>query len=416
MKLRISFKDMRSGFAALRHRNFRLFFIGQCISLIGTWMQNLGQSWLVLEMTHSAFKLSLVTMLQFLPMMLFSLFAGTIIDRFPKRRLLLITQASMMILAFALAALTYFKVVEYWHVLVLALLLGLVNTIDMPTRQSYFNDLVGKEDLMNAIALNSSMFNLARIVGPAIAGFLISLVGIAICFSLNGLSFVAVLIGLWMINVGNESPLTPKIESVKQVIDDIKEGLHYINRHTLIKLPIILLALVNLIGMNYSVLMPLFSTMVLKQDAAGLGLIMSAMGLGSFTGAMIVAMNSKSGPSLRYIYIASVVTSLLMLVLGLESNFLLACITLFMIGLAASVFVALVTSIIQLNAKNVMRGRVMSVYSLVFGGFMPIGSLLTGGLTEWLGISMCMIVSGAMSVLSAIGTIAWLKPKIETMP
>ena len=173
-------KALSRSFSALQYHNYRLFFFGQCISLIGTWMQNIGQSWLVLQLTGSAFKLSLVSTIQFLPMMLFALFAGTLVDRFPKRRVLLFTQGSLAVLAVILASLTYFKVVQYWHVLLLALLLGIVNTIDMPTRQSFFSELVEKKDLMNAIALNSSIFNLARILGPAVAGLLIGLVGIAV--------------------------------------------------------------------------------------------------------------------------------------------------------------------------------------------------------------------------------------------
>src|SRR5665647_3190179 len=241
-----------SVFPALSHRKFRLFWTGQCVSLIGTWMQNIGQSWLVLQLTNSSFKLGLVTAMQFLPMMLFALFAGTLVDRFPKKTVLIFTQASLAILATVLASLSYFKVVQYWHVLVLAALLGIVNTLDMPTRQSFFVELVGKEDLMNAIGLNSSIFNLARIIGPAIAGFLIALVGIAACFYLNAISFLAVIVVLLMMDI--EEPIVKQSinKSLKNILVDIREGLTYIKSITLIFYPLLLLAIISIFVFNFN--------------------------------------------------------------------------------------------------------------------------------------------------------------------
>jgi MFS family permease len=405
MSGRLTNKFFGTGFSALKHRNFRLFFIGQCISLIGTWMQNIGQTWLVLQITHSALKLSIVTMMQFLPMMVFSLFAGTVIDRFSKRKVLIFTQTSMMILAIVLATLTYFNVVQYWHILVLALLLGIVNTLDMPTRQSYFIELVGRKDLMNAIALNSGIFNLARVVGPAIAGILIGLVGIPICFYLNALSFVAVIIGLFMIETPETSVVSERIESFKQVVDDIKDGLRYIKHTNIILVPLILIAVISLFAMNYSVLIPLFASQTLGQDATGYGFIMTCMGLGSFVGAMIIAARSQAGPKNRYMLIGALATCLFMAILGLEHSYLIACITVFAIGLSSIVFTALANSIIQLNSADPMRGRVMSVYTLVFLGVTPIGSLATGGLIEVIGISWTMILSGTVSALITLSTV-----------
>ncbi|TFG82872.1 MAG: MFS transporter [Erysipelotrichales bacterium] len=409
MKTRLYSKIFGTGFSALKHRNFRLFFIGQCISLIGTWMQNIGQTWLVLQITHSALKLSAVTMMQFLPMMIFSLFAGTLIDRFPKRNVLIFTQTSMMVLAVILATLAYFNVVEYWHILVLALLLGIVNTLDMPTRHSYFIELVGRKDLMNAIALNSGIFNLARVVGPAIAGILIGLVGIPICFYLNALSFVAVLIGLFMIKTTEVQALPPKIESIHQVVNDIKDGLKYIRHTNIILIPLILIFVISLFAMNYSVLIPLFASQTLSQDAAGYGFIMTCMGLGSFVGAMVIAARSQSGPKFNYMVAGALATCLFMAILGLEHTYLIACITVFIIGLSSIVFTALANSIIQLNAADHMRGRVMSVYTLVFLGVTPIGSLATGGLIEIIGISNTMVISGVVSAVITVLTVYLLK-------
>ena len=409
MTARLGSRVFSSGFSALKHRNFRLFFIGQCISLIGTWMQNIGQTWLVLQITHSALKLSVVTMMQFLPMMVFSLFAGTVIDRFSKRKVLIFTQTSMMVLAIVLATLTYFNVVQYWHILILALLLGIVNTLDMPTRQSYFIELVGRKDLMNAIALNSGIFNLARVVGPAIAGILIGLVGIPICFYLNALSFVAVIISLFMIKTTNIQPLPEKIESFNQIIEDIKNGLRYIKHTNIILVPLILIGVISLFAMNYSVLIPLFASKTLGQDAAGYGFIMTCMGLGSLVGAMVIAVRSQAGPKLKYMVVGALATCLFMAILGLEKNYLIACITVFAIGLSSIVFTALANSIIQLNSADHMRGRVMSVYTLVFLGVVPIGSLATGGLIELVGISNTMLYSGIFSAFITLLTVYLLR-------
>lgn len=409
MSNRVSREIIILGFPALRHRNYRLFWFGQCISLIGTWMQNIGQSWLVLQLTKSALKLSIINIIQFLPMMVFALFAGTLVDRFPKRKMLIFTQSSLAVLAAILASLTYFKVVQYWHLLVLALLLGIVNTLDMPTRQSFFVELVGKEDLMNAIALNSSIFNLARIVGPAVAGLLIGLVGIAICFYINALSFLAVIAGIWMINVPVQVAAKKGAGSFKHIFSDIHEGLRYIGEKKIIKQPLLLLAVISAFVMNFNVLIPVFAQQNLGQNATGYGFLMTCMGVGSFVGALTLAARSKVGPRLRYLVGGAVGMSLFLVLLGLEKGYKLACITLFVIGLCSIVFTALVNSTIQLNSSDNMRGRVMSVYSLVFGGVTPIGSLFAGNISEYVGAPSCMIISGIIGILATSYTIFVLR-------
>jgi len=400
-------------FPALKHRNFNLFFIGQCVSLIGTWMQNIGQSWLVLELTQSALKLSVVTMVQFLPMLFLSLFAGSLIDRFPKRKLLIGVQAFMMLLAFILATLTYFKLVEYWHVLVLAFLLGLANTVDLPARQSYFIELVGKEDLMNAIALNSSIFQLARVIGPAIAGILIGLVGMAICFYINALSYVAVLIALSLISAQGLSHQSARKFSFKSITGDIVEGLKYIHSRKIIELPLILLMVISTFALNYSIILPLFATQILFQDSTGYGFMMSSMGIGSFIGALSVATHSKRGPSLRILVLCGLGTALTLSILGFERNFFLSMMTLFVIGFFSNIFIAMVNSTLQLNSQDTMRGRVMSVYALVFGGVAPFGAFLTGVLIEQLGLSLNMILSGLFSAV-LVALAYWMyQPRIH---
>lgn len=387
-------------FPAFRHRNFRLFFMGQCISLIGTWMQNIGQQLLVQQLTGSPLKLGIVTAVQFLPMLVFALFAGTLVDRFPKRTVLLITQSSLALLAFILATLTYFRVIEFWHIVVLAGLLGLVNTLDMPTRQSFFVEMVGREDLMNAIALNSTIFNLARFVGPAVAGLLIGWVGIAACFYINSLSFLAVIAGLWMMRV---EPAVRKAagQSIRTIRKEIGEGLSYIRLRPMILQPLILLAVASAFVMNFTTVLPFYSSDVLKQGAEGYGFLMAAMGVGSFTGALLVAARSRGGPRPALLVGGALGMSALLAAGGLVSNYFVACAVLLCMGLCAITFTTLVNSTIQLNSEDHMRGRVMSVYSLVFGGMSPIGGLWAGQLTESLGAPISMIISGGIGMLAA---------------
>ncbi len=398
-----------SGFPALQHRNFRLFWFGQCISLIGTWMQNIGQAWLVLQLTNSALQLSIVNMMQFLPMMLFSLYAGTLVDRFPKRKVLIITQSILLVLALILATITYLGVVQYWHILILALLLGCVNTIDMPTRQSFIIEMVGKEDLMNAIALNSSVVNLARIVGPAVAGILIGLVGMSMCFYINAASFIAVIAGLSMIKIDAPEMTKKRIGETRHIMADIKEGLHYIGENKIIKQPLLLLAIISAFVMNFNVMIPVFAQQNLGQSATGYGFLMTCMGAGSFIGALTLVAKSKAGPKLKYLVAGAFGMSLFFAVLGLETNYLLACITLFVIGFCSITFTASVNSTIQINSVDHMRGRVMSVFTLVFAGVTPLGSLYAGNLTELTSAPVCMVVSGIIGIAAALYTIFVLR-------
>jgi predicted MFS family arabinose efflux permease len=411
MGSRVLIKNILSGFPALKHRNFRLFWFGQCISVIGSWMQNIGQSWLVLELTHSALKLSIVTMLQFIPMMIFSLYAGTLVDRFPKRNMLIITQSTLAVLAVVLATLTWFGAVEYWHVLILSLLLGFVNTFDIPTRQSFVIELVGKEDLTNAIALNSTIFNLGRIVGPAVAGLLIGLVGISVCFYLNAISFIAVIVNLWLIRVPAKVIRGDECGALKNVSRDIREGLSYINGKQIIKQPLILLALISTFVMNYNILVPVFAQQELNQNATGYGLLMTSMGIGSFIGSLTLVIKSRKEPRLRYLVGGALFTSIFLAVLALEKIFLLSCITLFLIGFCTIIFTTLVNTMIQINSSDDMRGRVMSVYTLVFGGVVPIGSFFTGQVSEYAGTPGCMIISGFIGILAAVWSISAVRKK-----
>ncbi|HWQ79895.1 MAG TPA: MFS transporter [Anaerovoracaceae bacterium] len=402
---------IRSGFPALQHRNFRLFWFGQCISLIGTWMQNIGQSWLVLEMTHSALKLSIVTTVQFLPVTLFSLWAGTLADRFPKRTMLICTQSVFAVLAAVLATLTWTGAIEYWHVLILALLLGAVSTIDMPTRQSFVIELVGKEDLPNAIALNSSVFNLGRILGPAVAGLLIGLIGIAPCFYLNAFSFIAIVINLLMIRVPAREVRQAEFGMFKTVFIDIRDGLRYISHKEMIKQPLILLAFISTFVINFNIIVPVFAQQELSQNATGFGLLMTSMGIGSFIASLTMVARSRKNPKLRYLVGAAFFTSAFLLLLALERNFHLALFTMLFIGFYTVSFTTLVNTTVQLHSSNEMRGRVMSVFILVYGGMTPIGSLLTGQIIEFAGVRGCMAISGIIGILAVAWSIFAMRRK-----
>ena len=397
---------VKAVFPALSHRNYRLFWFGQCFSLIGTWMQNIGQSWLVLHLTGSAAKLGWINAVQFLPLMFCSLFAGVLVDRFPKRQLLLWTQFCLMLLATALATLTYFNLIQYWHLLILAGLLGVVNTLDMPARQTFVIELVGKEDLMNAIALNSTVFNIARIVGPAIAGLLIGLLGISVCFYLNALSFIAVILGLWLIDLPSKTLKDNPAVTFHNVTRNISEGWKYIINCPIIMFSLALLGIVSIFVVNFNIFVPVIATQNLHQNALGFGLLMTAMGSGSLLGALTMAVRSKSGPKLALIPGGAVIMCLCLLILGFIKTYLLVCLVLFLMGFAMIIFLNSVNTILQLNSFDSMRGRVMSFYTLLFAGVTPLGSLLTGHLIELNGAGMGLMVCGLTAFIT-VGGLSW---------
>lgn len=383
-------------FPALEHRNFRLFWLGQMVSLIGTWMQNIGQGWLVLELTNSSFLLGLISAVQFLPMMLFSLFAGVIVDRFPKRKLILFTQSSFAVTSFILATLTALKVINYWEILILALINGFLNTIDVPARQSFIIDLVGKKDLMNAIALNSAVFNAARIIGPAIAGILIGKLGYAICFYLNSASFIAVIIGLILITVEG---VTPKLKDAKtRIIEDLKDGMTYIKNMPVILHTILMIAVLSTFSMNFNVLVPVFTKNVLHREATGYGLLMSAMGIGALIDALTLASISKRGVKPVYLFAGGIGLGLFQILIGIQNSYTLTAFLLALSGWFMVTFTSSANTTIQINSADEFRGRVMSVYSLVFGGVTPIGSMYAGTLSQRFGPHITFIVSGVIAM------------------
>ncbi len=385
---------IKSLFRSLRHRNFRLFWAGQLVSLIGTWMQNVAQAWLVLELTHSPFKLGVVTALQFLPMLFLSFFTGPFIDYFHKRWIIITTQTVLMVQAFILAALDWTGTVQYWHVLVLATVLGIANTIDMPARQSFIIELVGREDLMNAIGLNSAIFNAARAIGPALAGILIAAVDTATCFFVNGLSFLAVLVGLYFIRMKEperEGPIS------FDVLRDIGEAIRYVRTTPVIVTTILLVSVISVFATNFNVLVPVFAKIELGRDAAAFGFLMSAFGTGALVGAATITVMSSRGPSPSFLLGSGLALSLFLVLIGLQRSYMFSALLLALCGWCVVTFYATANTTVQLSTEDRLRGRVMSIYTMSFAGLSPFGSLFAGAVAHWLRASMTFAIGGILS-------------------
>ncbi len=396
------------GWRALRHRNYRLFFGGQLISLVGTWMQSVAQSWLVLQLTGEPWVLGLVAAAQFTPVLILGLFGGLVADAAPKRRTLVATQTGAMLLAFVLWGLSATGVVQVWHVVLLAFGLGFVNAVDMPTRQAFAVEMVGRRDIGNAVALNSAMFNSARIVGPAIGGLAIGAFGVATAFLLNGLSFLAVIAGLLLMRESelHTPPRIARPSTVSGVVHNLGEGLHYVGRTHTVLLAITVIGLVSTFGMNFSVLTPPLAVDVLHSDAAGYGFLMAAMGVGSLVAALGIAFSGRTGP--RVIGAGALVLGVSEIVLGGSRSFGLSLVAMFVGGLGAIAMSATANTVIQLTVPDQLRGRVMSVYTTVFAGSTPFGGLTMGALASGFGAAFAMAVGGAISVLTGLLGLVWI--------
>lgn len=385
-----------NNFHALTHKNFRYYWMGQCVSLIGTWMQNIGQSWLVLSLTGSPFLLGLVGTIQFLPITILSLFAGVIIDRLPKKKILLITQTISMILAFTLSALVFTHTVKYGYIIVLAFILGCTNSFDMPTRQAFTVEVVGKKDLMNAIALNSATFNLARIVGPAIGALMMAFFGAAWCFFFNGLSFIAVIYGLLHIKA---EPYVRQKDEKKNIFGEITDGIKYIISSPVLSESVLLITVVGIFAFNYSVLIPVFTKDILHMGEKTYGFLMSCMGVGSLIGALAVSIKSKSGPKMNILISSIIVISLLLMATGATHFYYFTAISLAITGIFNIRFSTTANSTLQINSKDEYRARVMSVYSLVFAGSTPLGNLFSGSVADKFGAAYAFILSGILTLV-----------------
>lgn len=389
---------IKRNFPALTHRDFLYFWSGQAVSLMGTWMQSVAQSWLVYTMTDSPFLTGLIGAVQFLPVMCFSLFAGVIIDKLPKKKILYITQASSMILALILSLLVFSGSIQYWHVLVVAFLLGCTNTIDMPTRQAYIIEIAGREDLMNAIALNSMVFNLARIIGPSIGGLILAGAGAGWCFLLNGLSFISVLYGLSRIT---SKPFVRKVSSNTRVFSEIKEGLSYVRNEIVLVKTLLLVTVAGIFIFNFNVLLPVFTKEVLFLDEKTYGFLMSSLGFGSMIGALLVSVRGRKGPKSYILLFSLAAVSILFILLGISRARLLAGLLLAVIGIFNIFFSTTANTTIQITSKDEYRSRVMSVYTLLFAGTTPIGNLYAGYLSGRFGADIGYAASGMLILILA---------------
>ncbi len=383
---------------ALRHRNFQLFVSGQLISLIGTWMQSVAQAWLVYSLTKSSFQLGAVGFAGQIPVLLIAPFGGIAADRSNRQRLVIATQTASMILAAVLAWLTLSHLVQVWHIFVLAALLGVVNAFDIPGRQSFLVDMVGKEDLMNAIALNSSMFNSARVIGPAVAGILVAKIGEGWCFAANALSYVAVIIGLFMMKVqcarraGSSSPLA-----------DIAEGFRWVNHTKVIRALLLLLGLVSLVGMPYTILMPIFADTILHGGARGLGILMGATGVGALLGALTLASKSGVKGLGRWVAMSCGGFGASLVLFSFSRHFALSAALLLPAGYSVMLQMACSNTLIQTMVPDHLRGRVMALYSVMFMGMAPFGALFGGALASRLGAPATVALGGLTCMLGALG-------------
>jgi len=389
---------------AFAQRDFRLFFAGQLVSLVGTWMQAVAQSWLVLELTNSPFKLGIIGTLQFAPVLVLSFFAGAMADRLPKRRLLIATQSIMCVQALVLAALVHRGHVQYWHVAVMATVYGIANTVDMPTRQAFIAEMVGRESLRSAIALNSAMFNGARVVGPALAGLVIARWGTALAFFFNGLSFVAVIVALAALRAEGR----PHAASGRSLGQEIGEGLQYALRTPRIALVMTLVMAVSAFFFNYNTLVPLLARDVLHQDAHGFGLLMTAVGLGAVVGAIVLASLGTERPPTQVLVTAALTLGLATMLMASVGRFGVAVALLLVMGFCGMLFMTGANTTVQLSVPDNLRGRVMSLHTLMFAGMTPFGAFLVGSVVEAFGPRAGFFITGAGGTVAvAAVTLFW---------
>ena len=382
---------------AFRHRNYRLFFGGQLISLTGTWMQSVAESWLVFRLTGSSALLGVSSFASLVPVFLFATVGGTVADRSNRHRIIVATQSASMALPLVLAALTLTHTVRVWHVFVLAAILGVVNAFDIPARQAFLVEMVGREDLMNAIALNSSMVNGARVVGPAVAGLLVAAVGEGWCFLLNGLSYIAVIAGLLMMEV----PRRPRRAAPRSALRDTIDGFRFVARTAPVRALLILLGIISFAGMPYSVLMPVFAESILHGGARGLGLLMGASGLGALGGALSLVRRRGVRGLGRWVAAASTSFGIALIAFSLSRAFWLSALLLVPVGASMMVEMASSNTLIQAMVPNELRGRVMAVYSMMFMGMAPFGALFAGWVAERVGAPRTVAFGGLVCVAAA---------------
>ena len=389
---------------ALRHRNFQLFFSGQLVSLTGTWMQTVAEAWLVYRLTHSALLLGAVGFASQFPVFLVAPVGGIVADRKNRHKVVICTQIASMVFDSMLAVLTLANVVQVWHVFVLAILMGIVSAFDIPARQSFLVDMVGKEDLMNAIALNSSMFNGARIIGPAIAGILVAKIGEGWCFAANGVSYLAVLAGLFMMHVTKPTALAKSGSPLAHII----EGFNFARRTAPIRAILILLGLVSLVAMPYVVLMPVFADKVLHGGARGLGILMGATGVGALLGALTLATRTGVKGLGRWVAFSCAGFGLSLFLFSFSRSFWLSAAILLPVGFCMMLQMSSSNTLIQAMVPDHLRGRVMALYSMMFMGMAPFGALIGGATADRLGAPLTV----SLGSIACLGGAAWFSVRL----
>jgi MFS family permease len=382
-------------FSAMRHRNFQLYFGGQLISNIGTWMQIIAQGWVVYQLGHSEVTLGLVAFASAIPTLAISPWGGVVVDRVSRRSLLLVTQSSSMLLAFVMAALTFTGAIKEWHVIVLAALLGVVNAFDAPARQALVPEMVGKEDLPNAIALNSMMFNSARVIGPALAGLLLAIIGAAWCFTVNGISFLAVLIGLWLMKLPPHQAGRNTTSPWQQLL----KGVQYTARNRELSALILLSLVFSIFGISYSTVLPAFVEIVLHQGALAYGWVNAATGLGAVTGAFLLTRGASNGRRGKILVLTNIAFPLILIAFSFTTFFPLALVLAYGLGLGFMTQFTTINTLLQTRVEDGFRGRVMGLYTLTFFGFAPFGNLLIGFLGERLGLGIAMTLFAVCSLI-----------------
>ncbi|HNO95040.1 MAG TPA: MFS transporter [Anaerolineales bacterium] len=404
----------RSGettFVAMRHRNYQLYFGGQLISNIGTWMQVIAQAWVVYQLSHSELTLGLVAFASAIPNLIVSPWGGVIVDRISRRKVLIMTQSGAMVLSFILAWLTFTNIVQEWHVILLAALTGVITAFDAPARQAITPELVGKKDVANAIAMNSMMFNSARVVGPAIGGMMLATVGAAWCFTVNGISFLAVLIGLWLMKLPPHRKSAQDVSPWKQLVGGLQYAASNIEISTLILLSLVF----SIFGVSYTTVLPAFVEKNLQLGATAFGWVNAVTGLGAVTGAFLLVHRISNNRRGLFLIVTNIAFPVTLIAFAVTAFYPLSLVLAYLLGLGFMVQFTTINTLLQARVEDDFRGRVMGLYTLSFFGFSPFGNLLMGALGEKFGLTFVMILFGILSLVLSRLVLA-RNPGIKALP
>lgn len=406
----VPFRALKEGFRSLGVRNYRLYWIGQLISISGTWMQTTAQAWVVYSLTNSPMALGTVTTLQFLPIMLLSLFGGVLADRVPKRQVVLITQIASLIQASLFGLMVAIGLIQVWHIYILALVQGIINAIDNPVRQAFAAELVSREDRANAIALNSMLFNGARVIGPALAGILIAKTGAATALFLNAASFLAIIVAVIMMDPASFFT-APFVQQRESPLQQLAEGLRYTWQTPTVLIVMIIVGFIGTFGYNFSVVLPLLGGFVLHTDAVGFGALSAALGIGSSLGALSAAFFQRV--SLRWLMIGSAGFSIFLGAVAVSTQMWLSEILLVILGFFGVMFSTNAATLIQTTVADRLRGRVTSLYFLLFAGSTPIGAYLIGTLSSRLNVTDALLICAALCLFGVVFSIGYERFVIE---